>query len=453
MSEAVVKAYSAARFSVIKTAGDQRRIKGVATTSRIDRDGEIMLSAGATFQLPISLLWQHDHSMPIGQVVAATATAAGIEIEAQLAPEGADPRIDEAWGLIKAGLVPGFSIGAIVKSSTVVDGIRVISQFEIVEVSAVTVPANYDALITEIKAFQGNTSMSKSLTPAQQIVAAVTKDRPEYEKPYMKSAIGAISTAAGTGGALVATNAVSRVIGPVITESLLAALVRLGAPEMPTGTRIVTQAAGLMATEVAEGAAIPAAAPGLAFSLTADRKFALILSFSNEMTALANFNGSVVAYMQTQLETAAANATDAFLVGLMTKGGTAAAGVSAGMSAFAGDLRTAAWIGHPATLAGLQDAANPNVTAVGGIYKGLPALPSYAAPTGKLFLADVARFAVFDGPQIIDRSTDASIVLVDGDLGNTTVQAVSMFQKSLVALRIVKYADASLLVAPQSISL
>lgn len=453
MSEAVVKAYSAARFSVIKTAGDQRRIKGVATTSRIDRHGEIMLSAGATFQLPISLLWQHDHSMPIGQVVAATATAAGIEIEAQLAAEGVDPRIDEAWSLIKAGLVPGFSIGAIVKSSTVVDGIRVIDQFEIIEVSAVTVPSNYDALITEVKAAkQLGISMSKSLTAAQQIVAALARDIPDFETPYAKSAVASISTAAATGGALVATNAVSRVIVPAVTESLLAALVRLGAPEMPTETRIVTQKAGLTADEVPEGAAIPAAPPGLAFSLTRYRKVGLILSFSKDLLDLADFNGSVVAYVQSQLETAAANGTDAFLVDLMTTGGVAVSGVAAAMSAFAGDLRTAAFIGHPATLGGLQDAANPNVNARGGIFKGLPALPSYAAPEGKLFLADVARLAVFNGPQFIDKSLGTSVYM-DSDPANATSAAVSMFEKDLVALRIIKYADAALLVAPQVITL
>lgn len=267
-----------------------------------------------------------------------------------------------------------------------------------------------------------------------------------------KSAVAPVSTAATTGGALFAPVQSSRVVGPVASASLLSALVAAGALGMPANTRVVTQKAGLTAPAIAEGAPYPAEAPGPGFSLVSDKKFGLVMVFSNEMLAASHFDDSIAAYVQAQLETAANNGTDAFLVGLFTSGGTAATSVAAGIASFAGDLRTSVWVGSPATLAGLADAANPNLGLKGGVYKGLPALPSYAAPAGTLFLVDVARLAIFDGPQFIERSIAANIV-TDSDPANATTTPVSMFSTSQTAMKITRYADATLLSAPAVITL
>ncbi len=139
-----------ATFEVKSLDDDQRIIKGYASTPELDRQGDRMSSEGAKFALPLPLLWQHRHDQPIGQVLAATVTKSGIEITAQIA-KGVLPRIDEAWALIKAGLVRGLSIGWLPLDATFIDGAFHVKSWEWLELSAVTVPANAAANITAIK--------------------------------------------------------------------------------------------------------------------------------------------------------------------------------------------------------------------------------------------------------------------------------------------------------------
>src|SRR5215475_13919814 len=137
----------------IKQADDETRtITGMATTPMPDRLEDVVEPAGAQFKLPIPLLWQHDSHQPIGQVTAAKVTQAGIEIVAKIA-KGVTDEIDRQWRLIKAGLVPGLSIGfmpieheAIPKTK----GIR-FTKWDWLELSTVTVPANQEATIATIK--------------------------------------------------------------------------------------------------------------------------------------------------------------------------------------------------------------------------------------------------------------------------------------------------------------
>ena len=129
-----------------------RIIEGLASTPAPDRGGDIMEPEGAQFSLPMPLLWQHDPNKPIGKVLSATVTAAGIKIRAQISKGIAF--IDETvWPLIKAGLVPGLSIGWRPIKATPIKGsygLRV-SEWDWFETSTVTVPANSQTTITAIK--------------------------------------------------------------------------------------------------------------------------------------------------------------------------------------------------------------------------------------------------------------------------------------------------------------
>ena len=89
---------------------ETRAITGWATTPEADRLKDVVEPGGAQFKLPLPLLWQHDSGQPIGQVTHAKVSKAGIEIVAKIA-KGVTAEIDRAWALIKAGLVPGLSIG------------------------------------------------------------------------------------------------------------------------------------------------------------------------------------------------------------------------------------------------------------------------------------------------------------------------------------------------------
>ena len=139
---------------VIKSVDDDERIiRGIASTPTPDRMEDVIVPSGAKFSLPLPLLYQHDHKRPIGNVTAANVTSEGISITAQMA-KGVAPYIDEAWSLIKAGLVRGLSIGfrpledpEPIKGSF---GYK-FNAWEWFELSAVTIPANAEASILTIK--------------------------------------------------------------------------------------------------------------------------------------------------------------------------------------------------------------------------------------------------------------------------------------------------------------
>ena len=144
------RAYSL--LQIKKVDEDAREITGWATTPEADRMEDIVEPEGAQFKLPLPLLWQHDASQPIGQVTHAKVSKSGIEIVATIA-KGVTAEIDRAWSLIKAGLVPGLSIGfqplerERIKDSK---GFR-FRKWSWLELSAVTIAANSEASITMIR--------------------------------------------------------------------------------------------------------------------------------------------------------------------------------------------------------------------------------------------------------------------------------------------------------------
>jgi HK97 family phage major capsid protein/HK97 family phage prohead protease len=152
MLPALRRAYSTL---TIKSIDDEQRvIEGIASTPSTDRMGDVVEPKGAKFSLPLPLLWQHDAKQPIGHVLAAKVTDAGISITAQIA-KNVLPQIDNAWALIKAGLVRGLSIGFSPIEEADISGTYGVrfTKWEWLELSAVTIPANADANIQTIKSF------------------------------------------------------------------------------------------------------------------------------------------------------------------------------------------------------------------------------------------------------------------------------------------------------------
>lgn len=148
------RAYSL--FSVKSVDEERRIIEGFASTPTTDRQGDLMESKGAQFTLPHPLLWQHNHDQPIGQVVSAKVTPQGIYVKAQIA-KGVLPFIEEAWALIKAGLVRGFSVGwqpVEAERNKESFGLHV-RKWLWLETSVVTVPANQQTSIALVKALDG----------------------------------------------------------------------------------------------------------------------------------------------------------------------------------------------------------------------------------------------------------------------------------------------------------
>lgn len=138
----------------IKAVDDTSGIlEGIASTPTPDRMGDIVEPKGAQFKLPLPFLWQHNAREPLGHVISAKVTEAGIWIKAQISL-GVLPEIDRAWTLIKAGLVRGLSIGF--RATEEPDPIKgtwgvKFTKWEWLELSAVTIPANSEATIQAIK--------------------------------------------------------------------------------------------------------------------------------------------------------------------------------------------------------------------------------------------------------------------------------------------------------------
>lgn len=150
----VSKVYS--RFEIKAVEDDRRIIRGIATTPSSDRVGDVVLPEGAVFSLPIPFLWQHDHMKPIGNVTEAKVTSKGIEVVIELvklsSPSQLAARLEEAWESIKSGLVRGLSIGfSPIKYAWLDDGGVEYQEWSFNELSAVTIPCNMEATITQIK--------------------------------------------------------------------------------------------------------------------------------------------------------------------------------------------------------------------------------------------------------------------------------------------------------------
>jgi HK97 family phage prohead protease len=164
------RAFAALVVRSTSEGDDKRTFEGVATTPTTDRMGDVVDPMGAKFKNPLPLLHQHDAERPIGHVRFKRATPEGIEFSASI-PKIAEPgplkdRVDTAWGEIKAGLVRAVSIGFRVLqdgAEFVGDGGIHFKAIEIMELSAVTIPANAEATITNIKTFDVGTRAASGL--------------------------------------------------------------------------------------------------------------------------------------------------------------------------------------------------------------------------------------------------------------------------------------------------
>lgn len=170
---------------------DERIITGIASTPSPDRDGDIMEPGGAKFRGETPFLWQHDRTQPIG-TCSPKMVKEGLQITAKLVKPTPDmpsqlvARLDESWASIKAGLVRGLSIGFRPIEYSFLDegGIRFLS-WDLLEVSAVTVPANAECNITTVKSFDrqllaasGNEQPVVTKTPS----AGATAKKPTENK-------------------------------------------------------------------------------------------------------------------------------------------------------------------------------------------------------------------------------------------------------------------------------
>jgi HK97 family phage major capsid protein/HK97 family phage prohead protease len=177
------KAYSVLEVKEVSERGDVHVIKGVASTPRVDRVGDIVEPMGAKFALPLPLLLQHDFHMPVGKVVFAQPNKKGIPFEAVIPKVTEDgvvkDRVDEAVHSLKYQLIGAVSIGFSAEKEGVEfmdDGGIKFKEWEWLELSLVTIPANPEARITSVKAF--DEELRAALGAKKQVVKGQDKTSP-----------------------------------------------------------------------------------------------------------------------------------------------------------------------------------------------------------------------------------------------------------------------------------
>jgi len=137
----------------IKTVDKKERIiEGFASTNVVDRVKDIVEPKAFektmnTFMKIATLLFNHDLNQPIGTVIGYKITDKGLWIRAKIG-QGFEPA-DTVWKMIEQGIVKTFSIGFSIPEGGeewTKDGIRVIKELDLHEISVVTVPANHEAI-------------------------------------------------------------------------------------------------------------------------------------------------------------------------------------------------------------------------------------------------------------------------------------------------------------------
>lgn len=150
------RAYSILTEKSIKEDDDFVRIEGIATTPSPDRVDDVVDPMGAEFVLPMKLLLQHDHHLPVGNVTFARPTAKGTPFSAEI-PRVKEPgrvkdRVDEAIHSLKYGLISAVSIGfRPLEIEHLKSGGIKFTRWLWYELSLVTIPANAEAIITTVK--------------------------------------------------------------------------------------------------------------------------------------------------------------------------------------------------------------------------------------------------------------------------------------------------------------
>ncbi len=126
---------------------------GIASTDDVDYGGDVVANGSIKWdqsQLP-PLLFNHDPAEVVGVISALEWQSDGLHVSGQLALEV--PKAAELYSLIRRGAaVRGISVGMVVnKTAKRSDGVRVILDAWLHEVSIVAMPANRNAKISEMK--------------------------------------------------------------------------------------------------------------------------------------------------------------------------------------------------------------------------------------------------------------------------------------------------------------
>lgn len=154
-----------------------RRIRVIASTSREDREGDVIEVGGwdlTAFRRNPVVLFNHTPAKPIGKCIDIGVVNGRLEATVEFPPPGTSPLADEVYGLVRHGAVSAVSVGFLTREAKPISGGRGlrITKAELLELSLVSVPANPDCLVVQREA-RG---------PEPKAAAAVTLRRADVER-------------------------------------------------------------------------------------------------------------------------------------------------------------------------------------------------------------------------------------------------------------------------------
>ncbi len=168
-------------FEVRATNTDKREVSGLAvpydTPTNIGRSYVEKIARGAVQDSESALLyWRHDE--PIGKITASRDTDAGWEITAHISET---PRGDEAYTLLRDGVIDKFSIGfEPIEHREDEDGTVVRTRIRVREVSLVPFPAYDGAKVAQVREAD-NTNTKVNMTDNTVSNADLTEVRTAIE--------------------------------------------------------------------------------------------------------------------------------------------------------------------------------------------------------------------------------------------------------------------------------
>jgi HK97 family phage prohead protease len=134
----------------------EREIEVVMSTAVLARDGHILVPGGCrldNYRANPIVLWSHNPDLPIGNAPDIIVEADKIRAKITFAPAGISAKADEVCGLMKSGVVRAVSVGfnpidGEPLNSAKPRGGQRFTDWELLELSAVSVPSDPDALVT-----------------------------------------------------------------------------------------------------------------------------------------------------------------------------------------------------------------------------------------------------------------------------------------------------------------
>ncbi len=157
----------------VKSVNDEGEFSGFAAVyGNRDEAGEIIVAGALTRSIKETgptypLLWAHDSATPIGSVTVEDGPH-GLMVRGKLLLSIA--KAAEVMTMLRAGIIRGLSIGYKVVSDKFIDGGRLLTSLRLFEVSLVSLPANPQALVTDVKA-QTDADVAAIQAAAKELVA------------------------------------------------------------------------------------------------------------------------------------------------------------------------------------------------------------------------------------------------------------------------------------------